>query len=109
MPIITDFNVPSSAEGLDLPTDSNAAFFIAFLASTDPVTGKPWCPDVVAALPHLRAAFSADAGPQAAFVEVGLRPEYRLLSPWNKQINNKVLTTYPGGRIPPMFTGISGM
>ncbi|OKL55428.1 hypothetical protein UA08_09309 [Talaromyces atroroseus] len=77
MPISTNFKLPSSVNALDLPTETNAAVFIAFLASTDPTTGRPWCPDVVAALPHLRAAFSDSTGPEVAFVEVGLRPEWR--------------------------------
>jgi Eukaryotic protein of unknown function (DUF953) len=73
MPIITDFPLPSSPDALNLPS---SVFFISFHASVDKATGKAWCPDVVAALPPLSAAFSAEAGPQVAFVEVGQRPEY---------------------------------
>jgi hypothetical protein len=76
MPIITDFSLPPSQDDLALPADSNSAFFIAFLASRDPNTGEPWCPDVRASLPHLTAAFSGDSTPTVAFVEVGQRPEY---------------------------------
>ncbi|KAH8694175.1 hypothetical protein BGW36DRAFT_430195 [Talaromyces proteolyticus] len=75
MPVITDFSLPTSAESLNLPTDS--VFFISFHASVDANTGKPWCPDVVAALPPLTAAFSVNDAPQVAFVEVGQRPEWR--------------------------------
>ncbi|KAL2839094.1 hypothetical protein BJY01DRAFT_219412 [Aspergillus pseudoustus] len=78
MPILTDFIPPSSAKALDLPTVSKGApFFISFHASVEPNTGKPWCPDVVAALPVLREAFSPDHAPNVAFVEVGQRPEWR--------------------------------
>jgi hypothetical protein len=75
MPIIRDFAVPKAASELDFPAATDA-FFIAFLASVDPQTNKPWCPDVVAALPTLEAAFSGADAPQVAFVDVGLRPEY---------------------------------
>nr|ACG47569.1 thioredoxin-like protein 5 [Zea mays] len=77
MPIITDYKLPNSADALDLPADSNSPFFIAFLASRDPSTGRPWCPDVIAALPYLEATFSAEGSPRAAFIEVGQRPEWR--------------------------------
>lgn len=76
MPIITEFTLPPSQDALALPADSNSAFFIAFLASPDPATGEPWCPDVRASLPHLKAAFSGENAPQVAFVEVGQKPEY---------------------------------
>jgi thiol-disulfide isomerase/thioredoxin len=39
---------------------------------------KPWCPDVVAAIPHLEEVFSAPGSPDVAFVEVGQKPEYVL-------------------------------
>ncbi|KAL4861052.1 hypothetical protein BDV12DRAFT_180813 [Aspergillus spectabilis] len=89
MPILTDFTLPKSASSLDLPPTS--PFFISFHASPDPNTGKPWCPDVVAALPYLTEAFSALDAPQAAFVDVGQRPEWKELSnvyrtKWN--VNN---------------------
>ncbi|KAK1964911.1 hypothetical protein LY78DRAFT_704043 [Colletotrichum sublineola] len=53
----------------------SAAFFITFTTSDHPDTGESWCPDVRAALPHIKAAFSADSAPEMAFVEVGQRPE----------------------------------
>ncbi|QKX61770.1 uncharacterized protein TRUGW13939_08926 [Talaromyces rugulosus] len=77
MPIITNFTLPPSQDALTLPPDSNSAFFIAFLASRDPSTGQPWCPDVRASLPHLTAAFSGDTAPQVAFVDVGQRDEWK--------------------------------
>ncbi|KAL4785951.1 hypothetical protein BJX76DRAFT_346559 [Aspergillus varians] len=88
MPILTDFKLPSSAEGLDIPTTANSAFFLSFHASPDPKTGRPWCPDVVAALPHLREVFSAPDSPQVAFINVGQPPAWRNLcnvyrSKWN--------------------------
>ncbi|KAI5365368.1 putative Thioredoxin domain-containing protein [Septoria linicola] len=75
MPITQDFTLPSSAESLQISPGS--AFFIAFLASKDPNTKKPWCPDVVAALPTLEATFKGEKKPAAAFVEVGQRPEWK--------------------------------
>ena len=73
MPIIRDFALPKTASDLAV---SSEAFFIAFLASKDPQTNKPWCPDVVAALPTLEATFTGANKPQAAFIDVGQRPEY---------------------------------
>jgi len=78
MPIQQSFALPKAVGDLILPSSTNA-FFIAFLASKDPSTQKPWCPDVVAALPTLEATFTGAKKPQAAFVEVGQKPEY--LSP----------------------------
>ncbi|KAL2812225.1 hypothetical protein BJX63DRAFT_397265 [Aspergillus granulosus] len=76
MPIIVDFTLPASAEALDLPTfSSGGPFFISFHASVDPNTGKPWCPDVVAALPVVRETFEPEHAPNVAFVEVGQKAE----------------------------------
>ena len=75
MPILQPFTLPKTAADLAIPASTNA-FFIAFLASKDPQTKKPWCPDVVAALPTLESTFTGAKKPQAAFVEVGQRPEY---------------------------------
>jgi hypothetical protein len=75
MPILRNFAVPKAASELAFPA-ATEAFFIAFLASKDPQTNKPWCPDVVAAMPTLEATFSGADAPQVAFVDVGLRPEY---------------------------------
>ncbi|KAL2785458.1 hypothetical protein BJX66DRAFT_314901 [Aspergillus keveii] len=77
MPIITDFPLPASAASLTLPIPPNTPFFIAFLASVEPATGKPWCPDVVAALPVLHETFSAEHAPLVAFVEIGQKLEWR--------------------------------
>jgi hypothetical protein len=78
MPIIQNFVLPKAISELAISQPSKA-FFIAFIASKDPQTKKPWCPDVVAALPTLEAAFSGPESPQAAFVEVGQKPEYARL------------------------------
>ena len=75
MPILQPFTLPKTAADLAIPASTNA-FFVAFLASKDPQTKKPWCPDVVAALPTLESTFTGAKKPQAAFVEVGQRPEY---------------------------------
>jgi len=74
MPIIRDFTLPKAVSQLAFPASADAVF-IAFLASKDPQTNKPWCPDVVAALPTLESTFTGASKPQAAFIEVGQRPE----------------------------------
>ncbi|KAL3457688.1 hypothetical protein BJX64DRAFT_268458 [Aspergillus heterothallicus] len=78
MPILTDFLLPASAKELIFPTASTAGpFFLSFHASVDPATGKPWCPDVVAALPVLKETFSPEHAPTVAFVQVGQKPEWK--------------------------------
>ncbi|KAI9367995.1 hypothetical protein BJX61DRAFT_251323 [Aspergillus egyptiacus] len=83
MPIIPDFSLPTSADpnALDLaPTaapNSKSVFFLSFHASPDPTTGKPWCPDVAAALPYLNEVFSAPQSPTVAYVNVGQRDEWK--------------------------------
>ncbi|GIZ46070.1 hypothetical protein CKM354_000920900 [Cercospora kikuchii] len=81
MPILTaeSFTLPASASSLTIPAFP-PAFFIAYLASKDPNTQKPWCPDVVASLPTLEATFTGSKKPTVAFVEVGQRPEWRVQS-----------------------------
>lgn len=74
MPILRNFAAPRSLSQLEIP--ANSPLFIAFLASKDPTTQRPWCPDVVAALPTLEETFKSESGPTAAFVEVGQKPEY---------------------------------
>jgi hypothetical protein len=76
MPILHDFALPKAIGDLKFPPATKDAFFLVFLASKDPQTNKAWCPDVVAAMPALEATFSGDDKPQAAFIEVGQRPEY---------------------------------
>ena len=75
MPILQSFTLPQTPADLPIPPSTNKTFFIAFLASKDPQTQKPWCSDVVAALPTLEATFTGAKKPQAAFVEVGQRLE----------------------------------
>lgn len=75
MTIISGFRLPASAKALALPADSQTPFFITFTTSDLPETGQSWCPDVRAALSHLKAAFSAEGSPEMAFVEVGQRTE----------------------------------
>lgn len=75
MPVITDFSLPSSAAALQLSAEKPVTF-LSFHASPDPNTGKPWCPDVVAALPHLQEVFSTPQAPQVAFINVGQRDQY---------------------------------
>ncbi|OHW92574.1 DUF953 domain-containing protein [Colletotrichum incanum] len=78
MPINSSFTLPEAANALILPESPTAAFFITFTTSDHPDTGVSWCPDVRAALPHIKAAFSADSAPEMAFVEVGQRPEWKI-------------------------------
>ncbi|KAK2010697.1 hypothetical protein LZ32DRAFT_374001 [Colletotrichum eremochloae] len=78
MPIKTSFALPEAANALIVPNSPSAAFFITFTTSDHPDTGESWCPDVRAALPHIKAAFSADSAPEMAFVEVGQRPEWKI-------------------------------
>ncbi|KAL4995338.1 hypothetical protein BDV10DRAFT_174944 [Aspergillus recurvatus] len=83
MPVTATYTLPSNPESLHLPVNSENAtstFFISFHASVDPNTSKPWCPDVVAAIPHLNEVFSAPGSPDVAFVEVGQKPEWKDLS-----------------------------
>lgn len=99
MTILKSFPLPSSPSALQIPNEkekdsSPSNFFIAFLASKDPLTNQPWCPDVRAALPILEATFqdtttsqgaeeekegtkkSTTTPPVVAFIEVGQKTEY---------------------------------
>ncbi|KAJ5217267.1 DUF953 domain protein [Penicillium chermesinum] len=77
MPIITDFKLPASAKSIPLPEGPHSMLFIAFVSSDDPATGQPWCPDVRAALPHIKAAFAAEETPPVGLVTVGQKPEWK--------------------------------
>ncbi|OJJ56106.1 hypothetical protein ASPSYDRAFT_60209 [Aspergillus sydowii CBS 593.65] len=92
MPVITDFPLPSSATALQLSAE-NPVTFLSFHASPDPNTGKPWCPDVVAALPHLQEVFSTPQAPQVAFINVGQKDEW-------KDLSNVYRTKWNVGAIP---------
>lgn len=105
MTILKSFPLPSSPSSLQIPNEKEKDsppsnfFFIAFLASKDPLTNQPWCPDVRAALPILEATFqepttsqgaegeegkeekeegkkSTTPPPVVAFIEVGQKTEY---------------------------------
>lgn len=101
MTILKSFPLPSSPSALQIPNEKEkdsppSNFFIAFLASKDPLTNQPWCPDVRAALPILEATFqetttsqgaegeeekeegkkSTTTPPVVAFIEVGQKTEY---------------------------------
>lgn len=104
MTILKSFPLPSSPSALQIPNEKEKDsppsnfFFIAFLASKDPLTNQPWCPDVRAALPILEATFqepttsqgaegeeegkkegskkSTTPPPVVAFIEVGQKTEY---------------------------------
>ncbi|KAH9893011.1 DUF953 domain protein [Xylariomycetidae sp. FL2044] len=90
MPVRQNITVPSSPDQLvnatplllseeDQAADNNR-IFLAFVSSDDPSTGKPWCPDVRAALPHLERAFGGgpgEKGPSVGIVHVGQRPAWK--------------------------------
>lgn len=101
MTILKSFPLPSSPSALQIPNEKEkdsppSSFFIAFLASKDPLTNQPWCPDVRAALPILEATFqetttsqgegkkeqeegkksTTPPPPVVAFIEVGQKTEY---------------------------------
>ncbi|KAL9530305.1 Thioredoxin, partial [Sphaerulina musiva] len=104
MTILKSFPLPSSPSALQIPNEKErdsppSNFFIAFLASKDPLTNQPWCPDVRAALPILEATFqepttsqgaegekegnkegnkeSTTPPPVVAFIEVGQKTEWK--------------------------------
>ncbi|KAH8881695.1 thioredoxin-like protein 5 [Thozetella sp. PMI_491] len=77
MPIVSDFVLPDSAKFLPLGDGPAKKFFIAYVASADPATGQPWCPDVRVALPLITTIFSAEDAPEAALVRVGQKPEWK--------------------------------
>lgn len=107
MTILKSFPLPSSPSALQIPNEKEKDsppsnfFFIAFLASKDPLTNQPWCPDVRAALPILEATFqetttsqgaegeegkkeqgkksTTPPPPVVAFIEVGQKTEYVFL------------------------------
>ncbi|KAJ5698647.1 hypothetical protein N7462_000652 [Penicillium macrosclerotiorum] len=93
MPITKTDTLPSSATQLNLPNDTGAKTFIAFVSSKDPVTGLPWCPDVRAALPFINAAFESDSAPSLAVVEVGQKEVWR--HPQNEYRVNWNVTAIP--------------
>jgi len=92
MPISTNFAAPSSANLLVLPNDPKAKLFLAFISSDDPKTKQPWCPDVRATLPLIKATFSAADGEEVALVEVGQRPEYVLAYPLLTILSAHIIT-----------------
>lgn len=80
MTILKSFPLPSSPSALQIPNEkerdsSPSNFFIAFLASKDPLTNQPWCPDVRAALPILEATFQDTTTSQGAEGEEGKNEE----------------------------------
>ncbi|KAL6704497.1 hypothetical protein ACN47E_008126 [Coniothyrium glycines] len=77
MPIQDHFPLPASAQDLPLAEDPAAQFYLCFISSTDPATKQSWCPDVRAALPHLKAVFEGENAAQLAYVHVGQRPEWK--------------------------------
>ncbi|CAJ2502598.1 Uu.00g099920.m01.CDS01 [Anthostomella pinea] len=77
MPITKGFKVPDTAAHLTLPANPATPLYLAFIASADPATGQPWCPDVRAALPYLDAAFAGDTRPHLTIIEVGQKPQWK--------------------------------
>ncbi|KAI1327459.1 hypothetical protein F5Y16DRAFT_372073 [Xylariaceae sp. FL0255] len=93
MPIIQNFTLPETPEAFAKVQNITTPFFITFIASKDPATNQPWCPDVRAALPVIKATFSADDAPGLAIVEVGQRNEY-------KSASNHYRTTWKMPNVP---------
>ncbi|KAL4962461.1 uncharacterized protein BDV14DRAFT_106382 [Aspergillus stella-maris] len=81
MVILTKFTLPSTKRDLfpEYPVD-DTPFFLAFLASTDPATNKPWCPDVEAALPRLNETFVDSGARCCGYVHVGQKDAWKDLS-----------------------------
>ncbi|KAI0198231.1 hypothetical protein F4808DRAFT_463070 [Astrocystis sublimbata] len=77
MPILDDFKLAESPEAFCQLQHVPSPFFLAFIASDDPVTHEPWCPDVRACLPIIKATFSPDDAPKAALIPVGQKTEYK--------------------------------
>ncbi|PYH29286.1 thioredoxin-like protein [Aspergillus neoniger CBS 115656] len=75
MPLISNFQLPASANLLEVSADKK--LFLAFVSSADPATGQAWCPDVRAAWPKIEEAFSGQDGPKVGVVEVGQKPEWK--------------------------------
>ncbi|KAJ8115377.1 hypothetical protein OPT61_g2973 [Boeremia exigua] len=70
MPIQDAFQLPASAQALPLANNATAELFLCFIASTDPATSQPWCPDVRAALPRLEKVFSGADAPELAWKDL---------------------------------------
>lgn len=87
MTILKSFPLPSSPSALQIPNEKEKDsppsnfFFIAFLASKDPLTNQPWCPDVRAALPILEATFQETTTSQGAEGEQGKKEQGRKSTP----------------------------
>jgi len=75
MTIIDSFEVPGSPQELQFLAETNATFFILFLASVDPITKQAWCSDVRASLPLLNRIFSDSSSPVVHYAYVGSRAE----------------------------------
>jgi hypothetical protein len=86
MAVIDNFEVPNSAQELHLPTGPNAAVFLLFLSSIDPLTKQPWCSDVRACLPPLNKIFSEASSPAICYAYVGSRAECVEVFLWCKWV-----------------------
>ncbi|KAI0147368.1 DUF953 domain protein [Xylariaceae sp. FL1272] len=78
MPIQRDFSLPDSPEAFASSAHlSESPFFVAFIASKDPTTLQPWCPDVRKALPILESTFAPSNASTMAVIEVGEKLVYK--------------------------------
>ncbi|KAI1267970.1 hypothetical protein F5Y18DRAFT_275668 [Xylariaceae sp. FL1019] len=78
MPIEKDLSLPNSPQAFASSTNISASpYFIAFIASKDPTTLQPWCPDVRKALPILESTFAPGDAPTMAVIEVGEKLAYK--------------------------------
>ncbi|KAF3223650.1 hypothetical protein TWF192_010034 [Orbilia oligospora] len=77
-----------------LETLSQRPLYIFFIASSDPVTNTPWCPDVRAAIPVFNRVFEeVEEELLVVTVEVGGKDEW-------KDANNVFRTEWGVGAIP---------
>ncbi|KAK1751307.1 hypothetical protein QBC47DRAFT_391606 [Echria macrotheca] len=58
-------------------SNPGASTYIFFIVDDDPATGKPWCPDVRAALPVVTKFFEGHPELDVSVVSVGSRAEWR--------------------------------
>lgn len=70
-------SLPSSWQGLKdrLPQPGDVTY-IFFIVDNDTATGKPWCPDVRAALPVVEKYFAQRSHLDVSVVSVGSRAAY---------------------------------
>ncbi|KAF3934441.1 hypothetical protein ABW19_dt0200184 [Dactylella cylindrospora] len=92
--MIKDIKSTINESGIDLSSASGMLealqtvgkpIFVLFIASNDPATGQPWCPDVRAALPVIERVFEEDDEEKLWYVvEVGVKEVWKQPLPVNE-------------------------